>query len=557
MKQYPSITERTTTLFLNIALALGALWWATGRVLPSGGLESVWLISAISFWFFALLSAPWFVPPRDAIIGAVGALLVLTTMDLSRVAEFRDELEAMRWIFVGFSALIALMSVVALILHDNDGRSPAGRFAFRSTSIFGRGEILFSAPAIISIIGAYQASFTVMGWLLLFWTFVTVGRPVEKLAAAWRMLRDNADTAKDRPTVGVIDRIDHPNIVRVRLNSGGAWQSNRLFTASMPDGTQKFVVSLFSQVQGTEVVGTGLCVATVAEPIPVPRGVVCASHDDAMTSEFIGKLSGEAGTRLIGFVVENSTIGVISFEVASNAGLQEGDVVFARISGEDIFYQIIGAETVEESFDQNPRGTHVVRAAQLGIYSAKAGFTKYSWLPTMNSPLFSAQSRVFEAPVLGPKEFKIGNVPSTNVQVVARIEELVEYHTAVLGVTGTGKTELALDIVRESIATGVKAFCVDFTGDYRIRLADLKPIFPSPTNEQAVDLERKLFAVDTGEFGAKKEKKILQTAMDELRESTKDQINKFLESDEENLAVFELAEITNTKASLSVGPQRS
>jgi len=278
--------------------------------------------------------------------------------------------------------------------------------------------------------------------------------------------------------------------------------------------------------------------------------MVCASHDDEKTAEFIEELSGVAGARLVGFVVENSTIGIISFEVAANSGLKESDVIFARISGSDVFYQIIGAETVEESFDRNPRGTHVVRAAQLGVYSPHDGFTKYPWLPTMNKPLFSVESRAFDPPTVGEREFKIGKVPSTNVDVIVRIDDLIEFHTAILGVTGTGKTELALDIVREAVARGVKVFCVDFTGEYRHRLADLNPIFPSPTDQETKALEEKLFAVETGKYGAPDEKKALNAGISALRASTAKQMAEYLGNDGNNLAVFELAEIANTKASL-------
>ena len=353
-----------------------------------------------------------------------------------------------------------------------------------------------------------------------------------------------------QPTVGTIARVDHPDIVRVKLTSVKAWQSNRLFTASLPDGSQRFIVSLFSQTQGTEVVGTGLCVATLAEPVNLPVGMVCTSHDEEKTERFLEELSGAKDAKLVGFVVEDSSIGTLHFEVSIRVGLNEGDVVFVRVGGQDIFYQIVGAETYEENFDQNPRGTHIVKASQLGVYSAKDGFTKYTWLPSMNTPLFSAGSRQFEAPVIGEREFAIGKVPSTNVQAIARIDELIEYHTAVLGVTGTGKTELALDVVREAVARGTKVFCVDFTGDYRQRLSDLGPVFPSPTPAQAEDLEKKLFNVETGTYGAPAEKKALQAGMDALRGAAEKQIDEFLKDKDNHLAIFELGEITNTKATL-------
>ena len=318
----------------------------------------------------------------------------------------------------------------------------------------------------------------------------------------------------------------------------------------MPDGHQQYLLSLFTQVQGTEVIGTGLCVAEVADELQLPNGHVCASHDEQRTADFIEDLSGTKGAKLVGFTVEDSTIGTISFEVAASSGLAEGNVVFAKIGDEEIFYQILDAQTAEESFDRNPRGTHIVQAAQLGCYAVDRGFTKYPWLPVMNTPLFAARDREFPAARIGDREFEIGKVPSTNIGVIASMDDLVEYHVAVLGVTGTGKTELALDIVREAVQRGVKVFCVDFTGDYRQRLADLDPEYPAPTAEQGSDLEAKLFAVETGNYGGREEKPVLKEAIDSLRMQTERQVEAFLRNDAKNLAIFELAEIANTKATL-------
>ena len=264
----------------------------------------------------------------------------------------------------------------------------------------------------------------------------------------------------------------------------------------------------------------------------------------------VERLSGSKGAELIGFTVENSTIGTLSFEVAASSGLAEGNVVFAKIADDEVFYQILDAQTAEESFDRNPRGTHIVQAAQLGCYTIDRGFTKYPWLPVMNTPVFAARDREFPAACITDREFEIGQVPSTDIGVIASIDDLVEYHSAILGVTGTGKTELALDIVREAVQRGVKVFCVDFTGDYRQRLVDLDPVFLAPTAEQGIDLEAKLFAVETGSFGGHAEKAVLKESIDSLREQTEGQVADFLRNDANNLAIFELAEIANTKATL-------
>lgn len=156
------------------------------------------------------------------------------------------------------------------------------------------------------------------------------------------------------------------------------------------------------------------------------------------------------------------------------------------------------------------------------------GFTKHPWLPVMNSPIFWAKSGHFSATLLSNDEFVVGEVPSTNIGVAAKVSELVEFHTAILGVTGTGKTELALDIVREAEERDVKVFCVDFTGEYREQLADLLPIFPAPSEKATDDLATKLFDAETGAYGAGAEKKKLDEALKAMRAGIQTQINEFL-----------------------------
>ena len=249
-RKYPSLQERTSTLIINIIFSYIVFVLVTGFFFPSGGLESVWLFSAISFWLLSLLSAPWFVPPRDAIVSAIGSLLILTTMDLTNVAAFQAELELIRWVSVGYAGIITVLALAALFLHDQDDRSPLGRLTFRLTGIFGRGEILFSPPALISVIGAVQPRYGAVAWLVLLWVLITVAKPVERVVAALRQWRLESDTLDAQPSVGMIDRVDHPNIVRVKLKSGSSWKANRLHTASMPDGSQQLVVSLFFSSAG-------------------------------------------------------------------------------------------------------------------------------------------------------------------------------------------------------------------------------------------------------------------------------------------------------------------
>jgi DNA helicase HerA-like ATPase len=140
-------------------------------------------------------------------------------------------------------------------------------------------------------------------------------------------------------------------------------------------------------------------------------------------------------------------------------------------------------------------------------------------------------------------------LPGTTCDVYADINEIVHYHAAVLGVTGTGKTELSLDLIRASVAQGCKVVCVDFTGEYAKRLADLIPLELGLTADLGREYEDAIFAVETGNYGAGAEKAALKTFVDRIRPLIEDQVNSFL-SGSGSLAILELAEITNTKATL-------
>lgn len=549
-----TLGDRTKALCANIAVFYASLYAASGNLLPTGGLESVWFLSGLALWFLALLSAPWFVPPKDALANALGAMAILVTADLGGVGTLKHHLEIVRWIAVAYCAATMVGSVIALFIHDKNKRSPIGRFFFRVTDTFGQGELLYTPPALISIIGAYQGSLTTVTWLTILWTMVAIGRPAERLLAAWKHWQAEKARVILSPTIGSIERIDHPDIVRVKLARHSSWKPGMLHTAAMSNGDQHYVLALFSQVQGLEVMGTGLCVAELQEKISLSEGEVIQSHSPEKAAEFIENLSGTPGSELVGFTVENSNIGILRFEVSAASPLAEGQVVFVRLKGTDVFYQILDAQTAEESFDQNPRGTHIVNAVQLGCYSPEEGFTKYGWLSTMNTPVFWAKARDFPAAVLKPGEFVIGSVPSTNIGVAANIDDLVQFHTAVLGVTGTGKTELALDIVREAVKNDFKVFCVDFTGEYKARLSDLNPIFPAPTTAQIDDLDQKLFAVETGTYGAGAEKAALKGCLANIRGGVETQIKTFLEGTQK-LAILELTEISNTKATLRITEQ--
>jgi hypothetical protein len=555
---YLSQKSRLAALALYILLLVLVCKLVTGEWFPMDSGKRLWLLSGIALWFFVLISAPWFRPPRDSLANAATSGLLLAFLDFQGIGLFKEELNIFRWASVGLVSIVAITAVAAMMLQEANPvlkrhYAHFSRLSYRTSDALGKGEIIFTPPALISIIGYYQFAPIQQLWLLFIWTLLITVRPVE---LAFRLIAQFLNAGKntlEAEIIGTISRVDNPNIVRVTLEPGAKWEPGEVAIACLPNSDQVFVLPLFNHVQESQLVGTGLYHSSPDTPIPdALPGYVYRTTSSVGGSAIVNSLSGlEGGAELIGFVVEDSNIAAIKFEVSPHIALEEGMLVFCRQNGRVIYYQILDARTTEESFERNPRGKHLAIASQLGCLDTKGRFLKYGWLPMMNAPVFIPKEPI-SIDITRPEsdDFEIGKIPNTGIGVIAGFFDMLEFHSAILGVTGTGKTELALDIIKKGLELNTKIFCVDFTGEYRARLADFNPQYLGLAEEQAEELNQKLFAVETGEYGAPKEKGALKEFIDEIREPVKNRVDDFLSADDETLGIFELPEITNTKATL-------
>ena len=124
-----------------------------------------------------------------------------------------------------------------------------------------------------------------------------------------------------------------------------------------------------------------------------------------------------------------------------------------------LFRSITNGMTKEESLESDRHGYQVATAAQLGKQNRDRGFIKYDWLPKMNAPIFTAaEGNIRNAEDPPESDFTYGSVPNSNIQVTGPYLDSYNYHTAILGVTGSGKTELAFDVIRHALKIG-RASC--------------------------------------------------------------------------------------------------
>lgn len=559
MKSLAHITDslrqesRVGVFIINALLATSVYISITGFISPFSG-KGIWLLGIIAYWLFVLVTAPFFTPPKDALANAISAILLLAPAVFSASdSALANTLQLLHITTLVLAVAVIVLTLVAIFKRSEGKQSVWSNASYYLSTKLGRGDTLFTLVVAFGALAYYQRpawhALLIMG----FWVLMVTIKPVELAIKTHSVLTADKDAVGELEKVGSILRVDDPNIIRVILRDGKtAWQHGEVYLAHTSDGRQTYVLPLFVQLQGEGVVGTGLITEEVSKKTDYTlAGGVYRQGKKALSGKLVAGLSDEDTTKEVaGLVVEGSTIRTIRFQAVRGIDFEEGRVVFCNINDKRVYYQILDARTSEESFDSNPYGMHIISASQLGSFESDKGFRKFPWLPGMNQPVFLASEEDSVEQKLEDDEFVVGKVPSTGFGVTVSLNDLVEYHGAILGITGTGKTELAFDIVKNAVKRDAKVFCVDFTGEYVPRLKEQKPTTIGLSPDNVKRLEGALFAVETGEFGAKEEKAALQKFLDDIRPEIEKQIDEFLMSDNKHLGIFELSEITNTKATL-------
>lgn len=534
--------------YLVASLAAPERWWR-----PVGGGADLWFLSATALAAIRLLETPFFRKPADSLIAVLVAGFTLLAVDLGGLPT-ADPLLTVRLVAIAYFATILVASLVSIsFLRKEEPKAGLRYLPYRISTQLGAPELLFTPAVLISLAGFHDLASTGGLVLLAVWLIVAVSRPIEEIAR-WFVLWRRFLAGGGLRRIGTVERIDAPNLVRVALQHPEAWTRERPVIAHLPSGTMELVLPLFTQVRNHGVFGTGLGCGPVKIGAGVPVGGVVEHPSPPARKVVVGSLLGDGipHGEVIGFVVEGSSIDRIKFEIASEETLSEGIVVFCVIRDESVYYQIVQATTEEETFDKNPRGTVRVAATQLGIPRGNQGFTWHSWVPDMNTPVFRPTSppEFSSEAVSEPTGFQFGIVPGTRFPVHVKWSELASHHAAVLGMTGMGKTELVFDLIREGLREGAKIMCVDFTGEYEARLADIPPVQLGLSEDRIAELDDLIRRVETGEFAAGKEKEQLSRFLERIHPEIANGVDEFLNEEGPGLAIFALEDIANTRVTL-------
>lgn len=540
---------RIFIMLLGLLSALLISWKFTGSPLPQNPKYS--LVFQNALLLIVLGSAVlehFFTKPADSMINSLMAgITMFGVYYTSPVIAW--------WVVFSYCLLVFTISTVCVATSggriSGDIASAVNSRLYRPAIVLGRSRLIFSVVFLFGIYSYYSIQSDLAVSLIVFWgVFMAIWPLKIPQLLSSISFKSHAVTLP----IGKLLRLDNPGIFRFAINQSTDWEQGKPLIYQRVDKSQQWVLPLYSHLNHERRIGTAMLLGAVEEAKKGLADGHIYEPEEELDHDAVMSLLGETTqSRLIGFVAEDSLIGRIRLEVKSDSSCADGMLIWCKVAGTKIYYQVSAGTTIEENLDGDKHGYQIAFASQLGTLE-NGEFKKFDWLPNMNAPVFSLIDDAVDINEAAPNanDFKFGQLPKSNIPVVGDFVGNFNFHTAVLGVTGSGKTEFAFDLIRHTVSRGIKVICIDLTSQYEGRLSDLNPTDLSIQEQTSLDLSQKLFEVETGQYGAGAEKKTLKAFSDQLRADVDTQLRAFMEDDNNRLGLIQLPEISNSQASIFI-----
>jgi hypothetical protein len=183
-----------------------------------------------------------------------------------------------------------------------------------------------------------------------------------------------------------------------------------------------------------------------------------------------------SAVRPVGVVSTGSSIGQLIFEVDPRTPLHAGEVVQVKTSSTDTYYQIVSAVIGQASLDEENTSQCVkVVAGQLGYWDEKhATFAPIDWVAPAGE-LIAVSSGAGKSNEVPEGHCVVGQVPNSQFPIHINVTDAITHNTAIIGVTGSGKSYLAFHIIDAMVGRGVKVLILDISRQHDLHLTQHNP----------------------------------------------------------------------------------
>lgn len=438
-------------------------------------------------------------PPKDALGNSVAALSTVVAPLLIDPVFFPSDVRRWWIAYLVAVVLILFLSIAAMTLMSVERIRWRrwGEISTRISGVFGSPGFLFTALFLLSL-GSFHQEIVEVFWLSATWIVLFLGRPLERTWLLYRRLWDLLrETLAEAREVGTLLSRREPGIVTIEVSSPTPPKVGALVMTPLDDNhCQLATITDTHQLPGRLWV-QGL---VVADRVPknnlsglwAPQGLVMECPPEYVQGSWLNSAIYQNRASLVGVVTERSDIDVIQIELTNDRHtLREGQLLTTQIADEGVLYQIINGVTESELLEKRSRHGFVqIAARKLGKWNAdKNHLEQVPWVPRIYTPVYYKES---EKPPADLVESCIGHIPGTGYGIAVSCDELVTHNTAILGVLGTGKTCLALELIVRLLAEGTKVWVFDITGEYEQELADFVNLADQRAADGAINLAIKM-----------------------------------------------------------------
>ena len=493
------------------------------------------------FWFAAgflllitlsLVDQPHFSKDSNIFVNAITAGMSLLLIPDS-------ERDATYWIFLCVIAYLLVSSYVLMLLRNRSlgSESKPIQILARINRQLGQPTVLFSALFLWGAIKQFTMASDQFNALLVFWiVFMVLNVPA--IATTVESIFDKNSFEKNDDSIGSILASKSGSLYSMEVKKG-----NRVHLGES-------VLFCDAAIEETHL---GIIVSTSHLADRIWADVMCFPADDTekifdhrLKPNLVYRSDSlfDFRNRYVGTVAAGTSVNLLRFEYKNFIPLQVGELLEVEIDNKRIVYQVTDAFIREEPLQgENERRSTFGEAVQLGVWNAEEGkFDLYGWTPNCSCAILTA-SDPDEQTVVTDEEIVIGLVPGSSFPVIMDKESAITHHLAILGVTGTGKSYFARNLIRNIADSEQRVIVVDLTGEYEKMFPGIKKIVNAKNSEKAFKAIEAI-AKQNAEFANKRDKNIITTSENTLKAVFYNSIKDFLEGDDTTV-LFELPDITN------------
>ncbi len=371
--------------------------------------------------------------------------------------------------------IISSFSLMVLNSYKPEFKSPVKDLISRINREIGRPESLYSAFFIWGAIRQFGLNSSEIEPLFIFWVVFFLINIPSMARAINKFLEDIFHKKVINPEIGSLYRVEFPRVVEIKLRKDCPDQIvGKSIDLSTSAGEQ-----VATAVVIDDRVMAGNRIAKIATTAITSHWNYVAQQPEKMGFSITGnRFLGPNEEVPISVVDIGSTIGNIIFYIHPDFPLRKGEVVWTYTSDQKrVYYQVTKANIIEKhEIEENSSLSVQVTANQLGIWDEKEiKFDQYPWVPPAGYLVYRVIQKENHGIIIPKGKVEIGGVPNSNFPILANIDDLVTHNTAIIGITGSGKSYLSFHLIASLLSKKIKVLVLDLTREYFSYLQKFKP----------------------------------------------------------------------------------